>query len=68
MNENVTFLEHLTVTEGDRLAKILEDDETPLLSLAKTSGMGFETKDEFLFGNIGMKIKLALADASRYST
>ncbi|XP_075517707.1 xyloglucan endotransglucosylase protein 7-like [Primulina tabacum] len=64
--ENGTFHEHLTVTEGDRRAKILEDGEmtTPSLSLEKTSGTEFQSKEEFLFGNIGMKIKLTHADAA----
>ncbi|XP_073275517.1 xyloglucan endotransglucosylase protein 7-like [Primulina huaijiensis] len=55
-----------SVTEGDRRSKILEDGEmtTPALSLEKTSGMGFQSKEDFLFGNIGMKIKLAPADAA----
>lgn len=60
--ENGTFHESLIEAEGDRRAKIHEDDETttPALSLDKTSGSsGFESKEEFLFGNIGMKIKLS---------
>lgn len=65
--ENGTFHEHLIATEGDRRAKILEDGETttPALSLDKTSrSSGFESKEEFLFGNIGMKIKLAPTDVA----
>lgn len=64
--ENGTFHEHLIATEGDRRAKILDDETTtPALSLDKTSGSsGFESKEEFLFGNIGMKIKLAPTDGA----
>ncbi|KZV27400.1 putative xyloglucan endotransglucosylase/hydrolase protein 25-like [Dorcoceras hygrometricum] len=63
--ENDTFHEDLTVvTQSDRRANIVDDGETPAtLSLDKTSGSGLESKEEFLFGNVGMKIKLASADA-----
>ncbi|XP_073132316.1 xyloglucan endotransglucosylase protein 7-like isoform X2 [Henckelia pumila] len=65
-NDTILIHERLAATEGDRRAKILEDGETTVhaLSLDKTSGSGFESKEEFLFGKIGMKIKLPPTDAA----
>ncbi|KAL4383276.1 hypothetical protein GQ457_15G027580 [Hibiscus cannabinus] len=46
------------ITWGDSRGKILENGELLTLTLDKWSGAGFESKDEYLFGKIDMKIKL----------
>ncbi|RZS05091.1 hypothetical protein BHM03_00035540 [Ensete ventricosum] len=46
------------VTWGDGRAKILNNAQLLTLSLDKTSGSGFQSKSEYLFGKIDMQIKL----------
>ena len=46
------------ITWGDGRAKILNSGELLTLSLDKTSGSGFQSKNEFLFGKIDMQLKL----------
>ncbi|CAD5181047.1 unnamed protein product [Musa acuminata subsp. malaccensis] len=46
------------VTWGDGRAKILNNGQLLTLSLDKTSGSGFQSKNEYLFGKIDMQIKL----------
>lgn len=48
----------LRVTWGDGRAKIVNNGELLSLSLDKASGSGFESKNEYLFGQIDMQIKL----------
>ncbi|KAI3444143.1 hypothetical protein Pfo_000808 [Paulownia fortunei] len=55
---NGTFHRHFFVSWGEGRARILEDGELLTLSLDKSSGSGFESKKEFLFGKIDMQIKL----------
>ncbi|WOL13967.1 putative xyloglucan endotransglucosylase/hydrolase protein 23 [Canna indica] len=45
-------------TWGDGCAKILNNGELLTVSLDRTSGSGFQSKNEYLFGKIDMQIKL----------
>ncbi|KAG6516105.1 hypothetical protein ZIOFF_026553 [Zingiber officinale] len=53
-----SFLEDFDVTWGDSRAKILENGQLLTLALDRTSGSGFQSKHEYLFGKIDMQIKL----------
>ncbi|PON97952.1 Xyloglucan endotransglucosylase/hydrolase [Trema orientale] len=46
------------ITWGDGRAKIVNNGELLTLSLDKASGSGFESKNEYLFGQIDMQLKL----------
>ncbi|KAJ3696241.1 hypothetical protein LUZ60_001618 [Juncus effusus] len=46
------------VTWGDGRGKIVNNGQLLTLSLDKTSGSGFQSKNEYLFGKIDMQIKL----------
>ena len=48
----------LQITWGDGRAKILNNGELLTLSLDKASGSGFQSKNEYLFGQIDMQLKL----------
>ncbi|KAK8635408.1 hypothetical protein V6N13_004145 [Hibiscus sabdariffa] len=52
------FYTDTNITWGDGRGKILQNGELLTLTLDKWSGAGFESKDEYLFGKIDMKIKL----------
>ena len=46
------------ITWGDGRAQILNNGELLTLSLDKASGSGFQSKNEYLFGQIDMQLKL----------
>ena len=46
------------ITWGDGRANIINNGELLTLSLDKTSGSGFQSKNEYLFGKIDMQLKL----------
>ncbi|XP_034699857.1 xyloglucan endotransglucosylase/hydrolase protein 22-like [Vitis riparia] len=46
------------ITWGDGRAKILNNGQLLTLSLDKTSGSGFQSKNEYMFGKIDMQLKL----------
>ncbi|KAK1323621.1 putative xyloglucan endotransglucosylase/hydrolase protein 23 [Acorus calamus] len=46
------------ITWGDGRANILNNGQLLTLSLDKTSGSGFQSKNQYLFGKIDMQIKL----------
>ncbi|KAF4359777.1 hypothetical protein F8388_008339 [Cannabis sativa] len=52
------FNQDFDITWGDGRAKILNNGTLLTLSLDKTSGSGFQSKFEYLFGKIDMQIKL----------
>lgn len=52
------FDQDVDITWGDGRAKILNNGKLLTLSLDKTSGSGFQSKNEYLFGKIDMKLKL----------
>ncbi|KAK7821997.1 xyloglucan endotransglucosylase/hydrolase protein 24 [Quercus suber] len=52
------FNQDVDIIWGDGRAKILNNGKLLTLSLDKTSGSGFQSKNEYLFGKIDMKLKL----------
>ncbi|CAL5404270.1 unnamed protein product [Camellia sinensis] len=52
------FNQDFTITWGDGRAKILNNSQLLTLSLDKTSGSGFQSNNEYLFGKIDMQLKL----------
>ncbi|KAK8506444.1 hypothetical protein V6N13_016359 [Hibiscus sabdariffa] len=52
------FNQDIQVTWGDGRGKILENGHLLTLSLDNSSGSGFQSKNEYLFGKIDMDIKL----------
>ncbi|BBG92730.1 hypothetical protein Prudu_000549 [Prunus dulcis] len=46
------------LTWGDGRAQILDNGQLLTLSLDKTSGSGFRSKNQYLFGKIDMQMKL----------
>ncbi|OMO77174.1 Glycoside hydrolase, family 16 [Corchorus olitorius] len=52
------FNQDFDITWGDGRAKILNDGKLLTLSLDKTSGSGFRSKQQYLFGKIDMQLKL----------
>lgn len=46
------------LTWGDGRAQILDNGQLLTLSLDKSSGSGFRSKNQYLFGKIDMQIKL----------
>ncbi|RHN64766.1 putative xyloglucan:xyloglucosyl transferase [Medicago truncatula] len=48
------FYQNFDITWGDGRAKILDNGQLLTLSLDKASGSGFQSKNEYLFGNIDM--------------
>ncbi|XP_010929299.1 xyloglucan endotransglucosylase protein 1 [Elaeis guineensis] len=52
------FYQDFDITWGDGRAKILDGGQLVTLSLDKTSGSGFQSKNQYLFGKIDMQIKL----------
>jgi len=53
-----TFYRDFDITWGDGRGKILSNGQMLTLSLDKTSGSGFQSKNEYLFGRIDMQLKL----------
>ncbi|KAE8667037.1 putative xyloglucan endotransglucosylase/hydrolase protein 23 [Hibiscus syriacus] len=52
------FNQDVEVTWGDGRGKILENGQLLTLSLDKSSGSGFQSRNEYLFGKIDMSVKL----------
>ncbi|KDP42857.1 hypothetical protein JCGZ_23799 [Jatropha curcas] len=52
------FNQNFDITWGDGRAKILNNGQLLTLSLDKTSGSGFKSKKQYLFGKIDMQLKL----------
>lgn len=52
------FNRDFEITWGDGRAKILNNGQLLTLSLDKTSGSGFKSKNQYLFGKIDMQLKL----------
>ncbi|OMO71933.1 Glycoside hydrolase, family 16 [Corchorus olitorius] len=50
--------EELDITWGDGCGKIIDNGEALALSLDKSSGSTFQSKNEYLFARTDMKIKL----------
>uniref|UniRef100_A0A5B7C6D0 Xyloglucan endotransglucosylase/hydrolase n=1 Tax=Davidia involucrata TaxID=16924 RepID=A0A5B7C6D0_DAVIN len=52
------FYQDFDITWGDGRAKILDNGQLLTLSLDNTSGSGFKSKNQYLFGKIDMQLKL----------
>jgi xyloglucan:xyloglucosyl transferase/xyloglucan:xyloglucosyl transferase TCH4 len=52
------FHQDFDITWGDGRAKILNNGQLLTLALDKTSGSGFQSRNEYLFGKIDMQLKL----------
>ncbi|KAL2893852.1 putative xyloglucan endotransglucosylase/hydrolase protein 23 [Bienertia sinuspersici] len=59
-----SFYENFDITWGDGRAKILNSGHHLTLSLDKTSGSGFQSKNQYLFGKIDMQIKLVSGNSA----
>lgn len=58
------FYQDVDITWGDGRAKILNNGELLTLSLDKTSGSGFQSKNQYLFGKIDMQLKLVSGNSA----
>ncbi|XP_020533078.1 probable xyloglucan endotransglucosylase/hydrolase protein 23 [Jatropha curcas] len=58
------FNQDFDLTWGDGRAKILENGQLLTLSLDKTSGSGFRSKNQYLFGKIDMQLKLVAGNSA----
>ncbi|XP_021758129.1 probable xyloglucan endotransglucosylase/hydrolase protein 23 [Chenopodium quinoa] len=58
------FNNDFTITWGDGRGKILGDGDDFTLSLDKSSGSGFQSKNEYLFGKIDMQLKLVSGNSA----
>lgn len=56
--------QEVDVTWGDGRGKILNNGELLTLSLDQTSGSGFQSKNEYLFGKIDMQLKLVQGNSA----
>ena len=52
------------ITWGDGRAKIVNNGELLTLSLDKASGSGFESNNEYLYGQIDMQLKLVAGNSA----
>lgn len=52
-----TFQQEFDISWGDGRGKMLNNGNLLTLSLDKTSGSGFQSKNEYLFGKIDMQLK-----------
>ena len=52
------FNQQFDTTWGDGRARVLQNGQLLTLSLDKTSGSGFKSKNQYLFGKIDMQLKL----------
>lgn len=59
-----SFYESFDITWGDGRANIFEDGQFLTCTLDKTSGSGFQSKKEYLFGKIDMKLKLVAGNSA----
>lgn len=55
---SANFYRDFDITWGDGRANILNNGDLLTLSLDKASGSGFQSNNEYLFGNIHMQLKL----------
>ncbi|XP_072953046.1 xyloglucan endotransglucosylase protein 1-like [Typha angustifolia] len=58
------FYQDFDITWGDGRGKILNNGDLLSLSLDKTSGSGFQSKKEYLFGKIDMQLKLVQGNSA----
>ncbi|XP_047330836.1 xyloglucan endotransglucosylase protein 7-like [Impatiens glandulifera] len=56
--------QQVDITWGNDKAKIFNNGSLIILSLDQTSGAGFRSKDEYLFGRVDMEIKLVAGNSA----
>ncbi|CAI9098540.1 OLC1v1035205C1 [Oldenlandia corymbosa var. corymbosa] len=61
---NANFNNDVDITFGDGRAKILNNGELLTLTLDHSSGSGFQTKNQYLFGKIDMQLKLVAGNSA----
>lgn len=65
---HVSFAEDLSksvdISWGDGRGQMLDNGELLLLSLDKSSGSGFQSKNEYLFVKLDMQIKLVSGNSA----
>jgi len=61
---SANFNQDFDLTWGDHRAKIFNGGQLLSLSLDKTSGSGFQSKKEYLFGRIDMQLKLVAGNSA----
>lgn len=58
------FYQDVDITWGDDRGKILDNGQLLTLSLDKSSGSGFQSKAQYLYGKFDMQIKLVPGDSA----
>lgn len=58
------FMKDFEITWGDTRANVLENGNSLSLTLDKSSGSGFRSKYEYLFGKIDMQLKLVAGNSA----
>lgn len=58
------FFQTTDITWGDGRAQVLDNGDLLTLSLDKTTGSGFQSINEYLFGKIDMQIKLVSGNSA----
>ena len=58
------FNQDFDITWGDGRGKIVNNGEVPTLSLNKASGSGFQSNNEYFFGQIDMQLKLVSGNSA----
>ncbi|XP_075492464.1 putative xyloglucan endotransglucosylase/hydrolase protein 23 [Primulina tabacum] len=61
---SANFYKDFDLTWGDGRAIIINNGELLTLTLDKTSGSGFQSKDEYMFGKIDMQLKLVAGNSA----
>lgn len=59
-----SFYESFDITWGDGRADIYETGQLLTCTLDKVSGSGFQSKKEYLYGKIDMKLKLVAGNSA----
>ena len=59
-----SFYDNFDITWGDGRANIFESGHLLTCTLDKISGSGFQSKKEYLFGKIDMKMKLVAGNSA----
>ncbi|CAG7892361.1 unnamed protein product [Brassica rapa] len=59
-----SFYDNFDITWGDGRANIFESGQLLTCTLDKISGSGFQSKKEYLFGKIDMKMKLVAGNSA----
>lgn len=58
------FYNDFDITFGDKRTKIMNGGQLLSLSLDRTSGSGFKSKNKYFFGRIDMQLKLVAGDSA----